>query len=49
MPKIRVCRACKIKNKLPLPNSSSYEAKELEKPSSKVSMFKLENFIKRCL
>ena len=39
----------KHKIKLPLPNSSSYDAKELEKPSLKVSLFKLKNLMKRCL
>ena len=35
------------KMKLPLPNNSLYEAKEMEEPSSKVSLFKLKNLIKR--
>ena len=37
------------KIKLPLPNSSLYKVKEMEKPSLKVSLFKLKNLIKKCL
>ena len=41
--KLELVRPIEQKIRLPLPNSSSYEAKELEKPSSNVSLFKLKN------